>query len=286
MIFRRKKEDEIKKEVISIPGLLQEKEEVIKNNTIGFSIAKCSVVGDRKYQQDKARFKVWEDKAIAVLCDGMGGMVDGEAASRVATKYFIKDFSNYEFNENITERLVPEMNRLDEKVIAIKKESGELGASGTTLVGVLLKEDKMWFVSVGDSRIYLLRNDKLETLTQDHNFELVLKDYKKKGYMNEQEYQDALKDKKSQALISFLGLGKRKIVDKSEQAIRMYPGDKLILCSDGLYKALYEDQIKSIASEEYTQTEEIAKRLVRVASDCSVGDQDNTTVIVIEYCNK
>lgn len=250
---------------------------------ITFSFAKRSVIGDRQYQQDKAECKKKGNRAVAVLCDGMGGKEGGAVASRMASHYFMKDMMDVACDEQLPDKLCQEMDRLDEKVLGIKDKNGRLLSAGTTLVAVIIEENRLWHVSVGDSRIYLLREDELTCLTVDHNYELVLREYREKGYISQEEFNESLRNSRSQSLISYLGLGKKKIIDNNTVPLEMREGDKIILCSDGLYKSLYENQIRAIASEEYGTIDEIADRLVQVAENCSVNDQDNTTVIVIDF---
>lgn len=255
----------------------------MESEKITFSIAKKSVIGDRIYQQDKAKFKKTGNRAAAVLCDGMGGKEGGAAASQMAAHYFIKDMVDMPYDEHLPDKLCQEMDRLDEKVLRIKDKTGRLLSAGTTLAAVLIEGNRLWHVSVGDSRIYLLREGELTCLTVDHNYELVLREYRAKGYISQEELAESLQDSRAQSLISYLGLGKKKIIDKNEAPLEMKEGDKIILCSDGLYKSLYESQIRAIVSEEYGKIDEIADRLVQVAENCSANDQDNTTVMVIDF---
>ena len=121
----------------------------------------------------------------------------------------------------------------------------------------MIEGNRLWHVSVGDSRIYLLREGELTCLTVDHNYELVLREYRAKGYISQEELAEPLQDSRAQSLISYLGLGKKKIIDKNEAPLEMKEGDKIILCSDGLYKSLYESQIRAIVAEEYGKIDEI-----------------------------
>lgn len=255
----------------------------LENSALTFSIAKKSVIGNRKEQQDSAYFETDGERAVAVICDGMGGKEGGRQASSVASKFFLEDMLQKSFDENLPRVLQDEMERLDEKVVCLKDKKGNMMSAGTTLVGIVLDTDRLWYVSVGDSRLYRCRNGKLQCLTTDHNYELILREHHKQGYLDSKEFDEAIQEKKTQALISYLGIGRKKRIDISEEFLEMKEGDRLLLCSDGLYKALYPEQIQAIVSDESEDVESIANRLIQVATTCAVNDQDNTTVIVADF---
>lgn len=282
MIFQKRKKQN---EEINV-SVKNEKEECETSST-AFSIGMKSILGNRRNQQDKALCKQLDNSVIAVLCDGMGGMEDGERASCIAAERFISDMKNEKTEAiDLARHLQEEMDIIDEEINGLTKEDGERLDCGTTLAAVIIKENQLWYVSVGDSRIYLLRNERLQCLTRDHNFGLVLEEYRDKGYLSEEEYKQEIRERKTQALISYLGLGRKKLIDCNENAIELCDKDKIIICSDGLYKALYDRQIQLIADEQRKNSDAIAERLVQAALRCSAGDLDNTTVVVIEYYEK
>lgn len=282
-LVKESQEQSDKKQKNSKKNQVRPKTVKIIGGTEHISVGMSTICGDRKYQQDKGLLQEWENRIAAVICDGMGGLSGGEIASEQAANRFIEDLEGIDWNEEFPHFFQKEMNRLDEGVVNLKDVQGEPLRAGTTLAAVMVEDDRFWYISVGDSRIYHLRGDELRCLTTDHNYQLILKEYLQEGYISEEEFQREIVKPKAQALISYLGMGKEKRMDYCEEPLVLEKGDKLILCSDGLYKTLYEKQIQAIAQEECEDAKQTAERLLQVAVRCAAGDQDNTTVIVIEH---
>ena len=125
-----------------------------------------SSVGNRNYQQDA--LYVSESKVLsankkirllAVVCDGMGGMADGGKASRTAIQMMVQGFKNIEKapQVNIPAFFQQGIYAIDQVVSAFPKENGR--GSGTTMVACIVEDNKLYWASVGDSRIYIIRGD-------------------------------------------------------------------------------------------------------------------------------
>ena len=241
-------------------------------------------MGDRAYQQDACDYRKDEAKGMlfATVCDGMGGMEGGEQASKTAVETIMNKF--VQDPPLSVKDTPPWMYNLfmeaDLNVAALTHGDGSrLGAGSTCL---MLAADRQHFVygCVGDSRIYMLRNGKLHTLTRMHNYSLKLRELFESGRISEEE---AIRESaRGEALISYLGMGGLERIDVCEPN-EWKSGDVMIMCSDGLYKALDDQQVQAILEESGGIMQLAAKRLCDEACRLAVRKQDNTTVLVIAY---
>jgi protein phosphatase len=196
-----------------------------------------------------------------IVADGMGGHVAGEVASRLA------------INAAASSRLDP-ADRVAAGNRAIREEVGRqpnLEGMGTTMTLLELHPDATaHFAHVGDSRAYLLRDGKLEQVTDDHT---VLAEYMAAGRLSAEE---ALNHPQRHMITRCLGL--TRFVNVDEIVIDVKPGDRYLLCTDGLNSMIDDEAIKEGLSEEAPDA--AAWRLVEMAN--ASGGQDNITVIVAD----
>lgn len=246
-----------------------------------------TATGNRKYQQDAVYVsgsrKIAgnrKTRVFAAVCDGMGGMADGGRASSTAIHMFREGFEKIEKEPDIQ---IPTFFRqgirsVDAVISQFPKEAGK--GSGTTLVAVIAENNRLYWASVGDSRIYILRGRDMIQVTRDHNYMLRLQQMVDNGQMTLQEAQAK---KQKEALISFLGIGNVTLMDINEQPFEMQFGDIVLLCSDGITKTLPDDQIRDIIKNDAVSMKEKAKILVEAAVRGNTHSQDNTSVAILQY---
>jgi protein phosphatase len=198
---------------------------------------------------------------VLMVADGMGGHIAGEVASRLA------------INAAASSELDPG-DRVAAANRAIREEVSrrpDLQGMGTTLTLVQLTPDgKAKFAHVGDSRAYLFRGGELRQLTEDHT---VAAEYVALGQLSAEE---AVDHPQSHMLTRCLGL--TRFVNVDEFDLDLEPGDRLLLCSDGLNSMVAPDRIADSLTG--GTADEAAWKLVEVAN--KAGGHDNTSVIVID----
>lgn len=255
----------------------QEKPELV----LGMS----AVIGSRENQQDSSYGQIEGSTAFAVVCDGMGGLNGGEKASQTAVKTLVEDF--FQLGEKpckiseMPQFFHSEVEKLDEAVYGLLDEAGNRLEAGTTMAAVYIEDGKLQWCSVGDSKIYLLRGTEILCVVREHNYRLILDDKLAKGLITRQAY--AAEEHRAEALISFLGLGNAELMDINQEPFALQDGDVVLLCSDGLYKALTDDIIEGIIESSIPNLPLAARRLTEAVLERRIKGQDNTSVVLLQY---
>lgn len=253
-----------------------------------YTVGSAMHIGTRKNQQDalyasdpvKSPLGKEGNALLGVLCDGMGGMENGEMASKLAVDTVATEFYAGFDPADIPAFLEHVANKAD-LAVHDTLSSGEDSSAGTTLVAVLLVENQLHWLSVGDSRIYILRGEEIVQVTRDHNFRLLLMEKVAAGEMTVEEVE---RNPDREALVSYLGMGGLSLVDINLQPFQLQRGDLILLCSDGLTKSLTDSQIQHFALDLPGDLEICARTLTHKAFELRKGaHQDNTSVIIIRY---
>lgn len=241
-----------------------------------------SIIGDRESQQDSAGSCLSQDGGLllAVLCDGMGGLQDGEKASSAAVDLAMDHFRTLPPASiaDSGEWLRQQMLAADKEVRSLQEDEEGQAQAGSTCVAVISDGRCFVWSCVGDSSIKLVRGGQMVTLTRQHNYFLKLDQMLESGEISSDEYQR--RSSQGNALISFLGKGNLSLIDVSDP-LMWEMGDFLLLCSDGLYKSLTDEQILAIIDEAGGDPQIAAERLCREAYRLARRSQDNTTAILI-----
>ncbi len=211
--------------------------------------------------------------ALAVVCDGMGGAVGGEIASKIACETF---YAYPRFEDGTTARsLVRNRRRLqrliqiaNEKIFRFAADHHRYRGMGTTVSALLFIEGHVVIAHVGDSRVYRLRDGRLELLTRDQT---LLDFLVRSGRLSRSK---ALGHPSGNVLMQAVGVKTR--VDQIFTHSAAYrTGDLYILCSDGLSDLVPETEIRKLAMQPHAAT--LCNRLV--AEALQRGGRDNVTVI-------
>jgi PPM family protein phosphatase len=219
---------------------------------------------------------------VFAVSDGMGGAKSGEFASRIAVDRITRLLPR-SFRLRATGMANGFQDILAELFSAIHKDLLQLGQSyeecagmGATLSLAWFTPEWMYFGHLGDSRIYYLpRDGGLTQLTHDHSHVGWLR---RRGELNERE---ARTHPQRNSLQQALGAG-HQFIDPHVGAVGFRPGDRFVICSDGLIDGLWDKRIEDIVrlAPQAGSTTSIAQRLVEEAVQAS--GRDNTTAVVIE----
>lgn len=241
------------------------------------NVAVRTDIGTRDEQQDAVETYAERGALAAVICDGMGGMNGGSLASQIASKEMIELIKKRDETESIPELYLRSVDILDEKVSSIIDTDGEKMNAGTTIVSVFIKKNRLYWMSVGDSRLYICRGNDMLQATRDHNYFLSLSSQSDEYEPIDEELE------KGSALISFIGMGGIEVIDISTNPFELQGGDKLLLTTDGLFKALTNDEICKILSDFTTEnTSVIADKLLEEAIKAAPDMRDNISFVLIQ----
>jgi protein phosphatase len=225
----------------------------------------------RSYNQDN--YYIDPEARFFILADGMGGHTGGEIASKIATDV-IQDYLSAHWDAPIEsyDLLEKAIYQANEGILEDQANHPERADMGTTVVIILFRNGETWRAHVGDSRLYRLRDKKLEQITLDHTW---ISQAVKAGEISEED----AKHHPWRHVLSQC-LGRRDLYEGTdiEKIAEILPGDRFLLCSDGLTEEVAEDLIsKSIAETE--DLAEAAGKLIQNAKDG--GGSDNITVILV-----
>lgn len=212
--------------------------------------------------------EVQESGSLYIVADGVGGASKGEQASQYAAKKVLFDFfQDPSLSPKL--RLQRSIRKACQEIYEYSQDSN-LSRMATTLVAANVRENKLTVANVGDSRCYLIRSGKVTQITQDHNFvgELI-----RNGSLSTEEAKHA---KVRNTLLRSLG-GEPDVDVDIFGEFDLFPGDIIILCSDGLTRYADDADILRICSS--GTSEKISEQLVDFANER--GGADNTSVYVI-----
>lgn len=244
-------------------------------------VGASSIVGTRENQQDSYNYEniPFKDYVFAIVCDGMGGLEGGRTASKIAVDSISEQFRDIVDEHDPRIKMMQAANKANEIVAGLKNENGMPMKAGTTMAATIIKNGLLHWVSVGDSKIYLLKAGRFTCLTNEHNYTFLAE--QKKDDRNFIYDPNVRRD----ALVSYLGTAELAYIDINQEPVQLEEEDSVLVCSDGLYKSLSEEQIVSLLLNINMEPEEIARRLTSEALKWSKGSQDNTTAVVLRYRN-
>lgn len=212
---------------------------------------------------------------IFVVCDGMGGHVGGATASRLAVDA-VRDFLENHYFDLPQDALKEAIIYANEAVYRKSVENPQLSGMGTTIVLVIVRDDKAFYAHVGDSRLYMHSENKLFRLTRDHSFVQTLVD---QGLITEDEMES---HPRRNEILAALGIRSEVEITVSPLPAKPSNGDILLLCSDGLNSMILDAVIETVLSEDIS-IQHKAMKLMQLANEA--GGHDNITVQLVHFYN-
>jgi protein phosphatase len=223
----------------------------------------------RPHNEDNFACQDFGGRSLFVVADGMGGHDAGEIASKLAVKTACKEVSRHAMRNEVPQGLVELVARLAN--VEVKKEGGLRGSDmGTTLSLALIEGATAHIANVGDSRVYWIENGSITQITEDHS--LVAK-LVSTGKMTKEE---ARNHPKSNLLYRTIGTDETIKVDTF--TVNLKKGGSLLLCTDGLWGELSDEEIHRICSTE-KDCEAVCAALLKRANE--LGGKDNVTAVVV-----
>lgn len=208
--------------------------------------------------------------AVAILADGVGGMQRGEVASRLAVETALKTFREAP-GEHTPQQLITQMfNAANLAVYDNSMENHGKSQMATTLAVVVLRNNEITVGNVGDSRVYLVRKATIKQLSTDHNYTGMQQKF---GLISEQE----AKTSEHRSILT-RSVGNEPVVRVDVESATVFKGDKVVLCSDGLYTVIADSEIADIVSR--LSPAQACRQLVALAEQR--GTDDNLSIQVMQ----
>jgi serine/threonine protein phosphatase PrpC len=230
-------------------------------------------------ENNEDQYAYWEPNAdeefarkgrLAIVADGMGGHEGGQEASRIAVEA-IQEIFAHTAEADLRSLLLTGFQIAHERILEYAAAHPELHGMGTTATAIVLLGNQLYFAHVGDSRLYLVRGASITRLTHDHSYvgRLV-----QNGVISPEE---AETHPQRHILTAALGAGTEILPETPEHPFALEKGDVLVLCTDGLWSLLAENEIQSIVAN--NEPQEACRALIQLTKDR--GGPDNITVQVL-----
>ena len=206
---------------------------------------------------------------LFIVADGMGGHRAGDVASRMTVNHVVEHIRQSEDSNPITliDNAIQEANR---HLVEEAKTSPDYEGMGTTIVVATILQQTIYIANVGDSRLYLI-NDSIKQISRDHS---LVEEMVSLGELNEV---NARRHKKKNVITRAIGAESQVVPDFFE--IEYEPGDKILMCSDGLTNMVEDVVIRHIVNHHEDQTK-VVEALITQANQN--GGSDNISVILIQ----
>ena len=243
-------------------------------NALVLSVGKLTHIGQvRTRNEDYMGLQLAESEGapnIFVVADGMGGHSAGNVASQMAVESTLQQFAELT-QAPLSDRLRLSIEAANRSIFTAAQSNSAYFRMGTTIVGVVVDGNQVDVASVGDSRVYIVRNDIITQITRDHSWVALQVE------MGELTPEEAQVSQNRSVLLRCLG---EKIdVQVDLVALHARQGDRLILCSDGLHGLVTAEEIKQLALS--SEPQKACEDLVDLAN--ARGGMDNITVQIVRF---
>lgn len=254
-------------------------EQPARERLLSYQVANLQGIGTRQRQEDAFAFvnamdvtEMKRNGLLAMVADGMGGMRDGKVASETAIASIKVDFQAMDRTGDLAGQLRDSVLRAGQRVYQALD-----GQGGSTMVACVFYEEQLYYSSVGDSFLYLLRDGQLLRLNRAHN--VLQARWLAAVRSGSMDPEPARTGGEADALTQFLGMGGLEDVDYLRRPLRLHDGDLFLLCSDGVAGVLTEETIAACLRE--GTPEQMCAGLEQAILLENRRFQDNYTALVI-----
>ncbi|MCM1161135.1 MAG: protein phosphatase 2C domain-containing protein [Roseburia sp.] len=252
----------------------------IRNQNRGYRLAEglyvdignAQIIGTREKQDDSFATSIQDYGVMGIVADGIGGYINGNLASQIAVETYLDEFEKRDVTSNLNYFFQKTAVLANER---IRDEFGE-AKGGTTVVAVVLIEDKMYWTSVGDSNIAVFRNGRLIEVNRKENVKNWLEDQYRAGAIGKEEALGSPMDKR---LVNYVGYDGFKKADESDRPIFLKKKDKVLIYSDGV-EALSQIELESILGKK-KNAQDLADEIMQAIEEKKVRSKDNSTIIIL-----
>lgn len=234
-------------------------------------------IGARRQQQDAFAFSNPSNKAfathagiLAVVADGMGGLANGAAASGAAVRSFLGAYEGKTSGETVPHALERAFLAARQAVDSLNKAGAQ--KTGSTLAAAVAHTNQLYWLTAGDSRIYLLRGRSICPVNRDHTFGERLLQESGVGRIPKIE---AISHPEASHLTGYLGAEGVIEPDRNIRPFRLDPGDCVLLCTDGIYRSVTEKEMVDAFARNPRKGCETIERLILSRQN---PNQDNLTL--------
>jgi len=234
-------------------------------------------IGGRDYNQDYVAFSENNAAACFVVCDGLGSYVGSEDASRICAMKIVDDFEHMRELDPVRTAKRPYCEAYIESahshVVSYKERNPKIASSCTTVACVVTNGENTTMAHIGDTRIYYFRNNKLLYQSKDHSLSQLAVE------MGQIKLRDIRTHKDQNKLTRVLGSDYYTAPDIQELEKPIAPNDAFILCTDGFWEYVYEDEMEKDLASSATPEEALEKMEKRLLARIT-RHNDNYSVIV------
>lgn len=248
-----------------------------QDEDVNYKFANFQHIGRREQQEDAFGFSNIGNQELlstkgfmAIVADGMGGLSSGNVASQMVVEGMLKGYESLDSEAPIASQLMMLVQDVNQGIYEMLHMEG-----GSTLAGVYILGQNLYWMSVGDSRIYLKRGGRLYQVNEDHVY---LSQLYEKVFRKELKKEEADSDTQKAALTEYMGKDSIDRMDISLRPFKLEMGDKLLVCSDGVYGSLTEEVLSTVLELEIAEACTALQEQILIKN---LPYQDNLTGLLI-----
>ena len=244
-----------------------------------FDLAGSQIEGARDYQEDAFLITHLADtegnpSSLIIVADGMGGHAAGNVASNMAVQAFNKHVSSHYPTLAVSKILEEAIEKANLSIRETIEETPALQGMGCTMVGAILEKGKIWWASVGDSHLYLVRESGIAKINEDHSYG---------GFIDRMEAEGKFVEPDPgltrNMLMSAITGEEVNEIDCPNIPRELYPEDRVLICTDGMDTLSNGQMLEFLAND--SPPKQCVDELIKAVENAEMPRQDNTTAVVV-----